>query len=43
VRIDYVEQIELYERDSYIVKLKNGQTIPVSKSGYNRLRETLGF
>ncbi len=43
VRIDYVEQIELYERDSYIVKLKNGQAIPVSKSGYNRLRETLGF
>lgn len=43
VRLDFVEQIELYERDSYIVKLKNKQTIPVSKSGYNRLRETLGF
>lgn len=43
VRIDFVDQIELYEKDSYIVKLKNSQTIPVSKSGYNRLRTTLNF
>lgn len=43
VRLDFVEQIELYERDSYIIKLKNQQTIPVSKSGYNRLRENLKF
>lgn len=43
VRIDYVEQIELYEKDSYIIKLKNNQTIPVSKSGYNRLRAALNF
>jgi len=43
VRIDFVAQIELYEKDSYIVKLKNNQTIPVSKSGYNRLRSTLNF
>ncbi len=43
VRIDFVEQIELYEKDSYIIKLKNNQTIPVSKSGYNRLRTALNF
>ena len=43
VRIDFVEQIELYEKDSYIIKLKNSQTIPVSKSGYNRLRSALNF
>ena len=43
VRIDFVEQIELYEKDSYVIKLKNGQTIPVSKSGYNRLRSSLNF
>ena len=42
-RLDFVEQIELYEKDSYILKLKNQQTIPVSKSGYNRLRQTLNF
>jgi len=43
VRLDFIEQIELYERDSYIIKLKNQQTIPVSRSGYNRLRESLNF
>lgn len=43
VRIDFVEQIELYEKDSYIIKLKNAQSIPVSKSGYNRLRQSLNF
>jgi len=43
VRIDFVKQIELYEKDSYIIRLKNEQTIPVSKSGYNRLRATLNF
>jgi two-component system LytT family response regulator len=43
VKLDFVAQIELYERDSYIIKLKNQQTIPVSKAGYNRLRDTLKF
>lgn len=43
VRVDFVKQIELYEKDSYIIKLKNGQIIPVSKSGYNRLRTILNF
>lgn len=43
VRIDFVDQIELYEKDSYMIKLKNGQSIPVSKSGYNRLRSSLKF
>ena len=43
VRTDFVEQIELYDKDGYIIKLKNNQTVPVSKSGYNRLRSTLNF
>jgi two-component system LytT family response regulator len=43
VRLDFVSQIELYEKDSYVIKLKNGQTIPVSKSGYGRLRSALNF
>jgi len=43
VRVDFVTQIELYEKDSYIIKLKNGQTIPVSKAGYSRLRTILNF
>ena len=43
VRLDFVSQIGLYEKDSYIIKLKNDQTIPVSKSGYSRLRSALNF
>lgn len=43
VRLDFVEQIELYEKDAFIIKLKNHQTIPVSKSGYSRLRSRLNF
>ncbi len=42
-RIDFIDQIELYEKDAYIVKLRNGQTLPVSKSGYLRLRDALRF
>lgn len=43
VRVDFVNQIELYNKDGYIIKLKNGMTVPVSKSGYTRLRNTLHF
>ena len=43
IRIDFVAQIELYEKESFIIKLKNGKTLPISKSGYNRLRTTLNF
>lgn len=43
VRLDVIAQIELYDKEGYVVKLKNQQSIPVSKSGYNRLRETLRF
>jgi len=39
----FVDSIELYEKDSYIVKLKNGEVLPVSKSGYIKLRESLRF
>ena len=43
VNIDFSEQIELYEKDSYLIKLKSGERIPVSKSGYNKLRKVLVF
>ncbi len=43
VRTDNVAQIELYEKDSYQLKLRSGNPIPVSKSGYSRLRDLLQF
>jgi two-component system LytT family response regulator len=43
VPVGAIEQIELYQKDSYIIKLRTGQTIPVSKSGYTRLKDVLGI
>jgi two-component system LytT family response regulator len=43
VRIDRIEQIELYEKDAYRARLNAGIILPVSKSGYARLRQILNF
>lgn len=43
VRVGAIEQIELYQKDAYIIKMRAGQTIPVSKSGYTRLKDVLGI
>ena len=43
VNLNEVTQIEPYERENYIVKLRNGEQVPVSKAGYARLREVLGL
>ena len=34
---------EPYEKESYLLRLRSGQKIPVSKSGYTRLRQVLGL
>lgn len=39
VRIDFIKQIQLYEKESYRVLLKNDTLLPVSKSGYIKLKE----
>jgi two-component system LytT family response regulator len=39
VRLDKIIKIEPYEKSSYIAVLKNSEKIPVSRSGYSRLRE----
>ncbi|MBN7815158.1 LytR/AlgR family response regulator transcription factor [Algoriphagus pacificus] len=43
VNLNEVTQIEPYERENYIVKLRNGEQVSVSKAGYARLREVLGL
>ncbi len=43
VRIDQVEQLEPYGKDSYVAKLKGGVTIKISKSGMKSLKEKLNF
>lgn len=43
VKVGEITKIENYEKDSYIIKLKTGETVPVSKSGFNKLKLVLGF
>jgi len=37
INIDYLSKIEPYAKDSRIAVLKDGKTLPVSRSGYQRL------
>lgn len=43
VNLQQVSGLEPYEKDSYLLRLRSGQKIPVSKSGYTRLRQVLGL
>ncbi|MBO6494096.1 MAG: response regulator [Roseivirga sp.] len=43
VNVKHIEKLELYEKDSYILYLKNGQQLPVSRSGHGRLKEVLRY
>jgi len=43
VRISEISQMQLYEKESYIVILKNGIKLPVSKTGLPRLKSKLDF
>ncbi|SEF79700.1 LytR/AlgR family response regulator transcription factor [Algoriphagus boritolerans] len=43
INLNGVTGIEPYERDTYLVKLRAGERIPVSKTGYARLRQVLGL
>ncbi len=42
VQIPQITKIEPYEKDGHIALLKNGAKIPLSRSGYSRLKEVLG-
>lgn len=43
IRLDQVNQLEPYGKDSYIARLKDGATIKISKSGLKSLKEKLNF
>ena len=43
VNLQEVAGLEPYEKESYLLRLRTGQKIPVSKSGYARLRQVLGL
>jgi two-component system LytT family response regulator len=39
VRLTKIKQLELFEKESYRAILTDGKSLPVSKSGYSRLKE----
>jgi two-component system LytT family response regulator len=43
VRIDQVVHLEPYAKDNFILKLKNGTALKVSRSGLKNLKDTLNF
>jgi two-component system LytT family response regulator len=43
VKIDQIAQLELYSKESYLLILKNGNKLPVSKSGYTKLKSVLNL
>ena len=42
LNIERLARIELYAKDSRVAILTDGTRLPVSRSGYARLRELLG-
>jgi two-component system LytT family response regulator len=43
VSIPQISKLEPYSKDSFVLLLKNGKEVNVSKSGYKNLKERLGF
>jgi len=43
IRLDQISRIEPYEKSSFVVILKSGEKVPVSRSGYSRLKEVLDY
>jgi two-component system LytT family response regulator len=43
VRIDQVTQLEPYAKDNYIIRLKNGTNLKISRSGLKNLKEKLNW
>lgn len=43
VNIAEITKIEPYEKEGYLLKLKGGESVPVSKTGYPRLKSILGL
>ena len=43
VNVQLVTRIDPYEKESYLAQLKTGAQVPVSKSGYTKLKTVLGI
>lgn len=43
VNVQHIHKVELYEKENYCVILRNNARIPVSRSGYTKLKSVLGI
>jgi len=43
LNLDFLTKIELVDKNNNLALLKNGSKIPLSKTGYTKLREVLGL
>ncbi|MFA6261923.1 MAG: LytTR family transcriptional regulator DNA-binding domain-containing protein [Bacteroidia bacterium] len=43
VQIPQITRIEPYEKEGYVALLKNGKRVPLSKTGYGKLKAVLGL
>lgn len=43
VNLQHIQKVELYEKEQFCVILRNGAKVPVSRSGYAKLKEVLGI
>jgi two-component system, LytTR family, response regulator len=43
VKVGEISKLEPYEKEGYLVRLRSGESIPVSKSGMPRLKSVLGI
>ena len=43
VNVQHIHKVELYEKENYCVILRNNARIPVSRSGYGKLKGVLGI
>jgi len=43
INIHQITRIDPYEKDGHVAILKSGAQIPVSRSGYGKLKEVLGL
>ena len=43
VNVQYITRIDVHEKDSHIATLKTGLNVPVSKTGYSKLKTVLGL
>lgn len=43
LNIEQVTRLELYEKDTYMAILKDNNKVPISKTGYQKLKEVMGI